>query len=161
MKRWIWIALAAAAVGTAHGQAYRWVDENGHVGFGDTPPPGVKVTPLRVTAPAPSTAPADATQDSKGAREAKKGPLTPAEQEFQFRRRMKEAQDAAAKASQERQAAEAKKVNCENARQSLRTLESGQRITRVDSNGERYYISDAERTEDAARAHEALSQWCN
>ncbi|MGH8747401.1 MAG: DUF4124 domain-containing protein [Burkholderiales bacterium] len=161
MKRWIWVALAAAVVGTAYGQAYRWVDENGHVGYGDTPPPGVKVTPLRVTAPAPSPASTEATQAAKGGKEANKGPLTPAEQDLEFRRRMKEAQDAAAKADKERQAAEAKKVNCENARQSLQTLDSGQRIARVDSNGERYFISDAERTEDTARAHEAVSQWCN
>lgn len=161
MKRWIWIALAAVLVGTAHGQAYRWVDKNGHVGYGDTPPPGVKLTPLRMTSPAPSSAPAEAKQESKAGKQANKGPLTPAEQELEFRRRMKEAQDAAAKADKERQAAEAKKVNCENARQSLRTLESGQRIAQVDSKGERYFISDAQRTENTARAREAASQWCN
>ena len=159
MKRWIWIALAAAAVATAHAQAYRWVDKSGHVGYGDTPPPGVKATPLRAvdSAAPPASAPA---KDAGSDKAVKRGPLTPAEQELEFRRRTKEAQEAAAKADKERRDAEEKKVNCETARQSLQTLESGQRIMRLDSKGERYFISDTQRAQDTARAREAVSQWC-
>jgi len=161
MKRWIWIALVAVAAGTAHAQAYKWVDKNGHVGYGDTPPPGAKATPLRGIAPPPSAPPAATpSTDAKQGEQAKKGPLTPAEKELEFRRRMKEAQDAAAKADRERKAAEEKQVNCENARQTLRTLQSGQRIARVDSKGERYFISDAQRAQDTSRARDAVSQWC-
>ena len=159
MKRWIWIALAAFAVGTAHAQAYRWVDSGGHVGYGDTPPEGAtKVTPLKGVAPPAESTPSAEAGGGKGA---KRGPLTPAEQELDFRRRMKEAQEAAAKADRERKAAEEKKVNCESARQSLETLQSGQRIMRVDSKGERYFIDDAQRAQDTARAREAVSQGCN
>lgn len=161
MKRWIWVVVAVVAVGTAHAQAYKWVDKNGHVGYGDTPPPGAKVTPLHMEVPpATSPAPSAASQDTGSGKDAKKEPLTPAEKELDFRRRMKEAQEAAAKADKERQAAEEKKVNCENARQSLQTLESGQRIMRVDSKGERYFIDDDQRAQDSARAREAVSQWC-
>jgi Domain of unknown function (DUF4124) len=159
MKRWWWIALAAAAIGTAHAQAYKWVDKNGHVGYGDTPPPGAKVTPLRQIAPAPAPS-SPAAAEGKEGKDAKKGPLTPAEQELEFRRRIKEAQEAAAKADKERKAAEEKKTNCETARQSLRTLESGQRVMRVDSNGERYFINDAQRAQDTARARESVGEWC-
>lgn len=159
MKPWIFIGLAVIAVGTAHAQAYKWVDENGHVEYGDRPPAGAKVTPLTNIAPPP--APAAPAAPAKGdAKSAKKGPLTPAQQELEFRRRMKAAQDAAAKADRERHAAQEKKENCENARQTLRTLQSGQRIVRVDSKGERYYISDEQRAQDAARARTAVNQWC-
>lgn len=160
MKPWIFIGLAAVAVGTAHAQAYKWVDKNGHVEYGDIPPRGAKVTPLRAVAPptAPASAPAASTKGD--AKDAKKGPLTPAQQELEFRRRMKAAQDAAAKADRERKAAEEKKENCANARQTLRTLQSGQRIARIDSKGERYFISDAQRAQDAARARAAVRQWC-
>ena len=110
---------------------------------------------------APPPAPAAPAGPAKGdAKNAQKGPLTPAQQELQFRRRMKAAQDAAAKADRERQAAEEKKQNCENAKQTLRTLQSGQRIARVDSKGERYFISDEQRAQDTARARTAVSQWC-
>ena len=156
MKPWMFIGLAAVAVGVAHAQAYKWVDKSGHVEYGDRPPPGAKVTPLRNVAPPPAPA-ASAKGDAKAAQ---KGPLTPAQQELEFRRRMKAAQDAAAKADRERQAAEEKKQNCENAKQTLRTLQSGQRIARVDSKGERYFISDEQRAQDTARARTAVSQWC-
>lgn len=73
---------------------------------------------------------------------------------------MKAAQDAAAKAAREKKQAEEKKENCQNARQTLRTLQSGQRIARVDSKGERYFISDAQRAQETARAQRAVSQWC-
>jgi hypothetical protein len=161
MKRWMWIALAVVAAGTAHAQAYKWVDKNGRVGYGDTPPPGAKATPLRPVAPPASAPPAAASgKEAKDDKNVKKGPLTPVEKELEFRRRMKEAQEAAAKADRERKAAEEAKVNCENSRQSLRTLESGQRVMRIDSKGERYYISDAQREQDIARAREATRQWC-
>jgi len=159
MRLWIFVWLAALAVGTAHAQAYKWVDKNGHVEYGDRPPAGTKATPLGNVAPPP--VPAAPAASAKGdANNAKKGPLTPAQQELEFRRRMKAAQDAAAKADRERLAAEEKKENCENARQTLRTLQSGQRIARVDSKGERYYISDEQRAQDTARARNAVSQWC-
>jgi Domain of unknown function (DUF4124) len=164
MKRWLWIALAAFAAGTAHAQAYKWVDKDGHVGYGDTPPPGAeKVTPLQGIVPPPAAATSESapSAEASGAKGTKHGPLTPAEQELEFRRRMKEAQDAAAKADREKKAAEEKKANCESARQSLQTLESGQRIMRVDSKGERYFISDEQRAQDTARAREGVSQWCN
>ena len=159
MKPWIFIGLAAIWVGTAQAQAYKWVDKNGHVEYGDRPPAGAKVTPLGNIAPPPA-APAPAASANGEAKNAQKGPLTPAQQELQFRRRMKAAQDAAAKADRERHAAQEKKENCENARQTLRTLESGQRIARLDSKGDRYFISDEQRAQDTARARNAVSQWC-
>jgi hypothetical protein len=163
MRLWMIIGLAAAAIGTAHAQAYKWVDKNGRVEYGDTPPSGAKVTRLRGVAPAPAQPAASGDPAAAGngdGQSPQKGPLTPAQQELKFRREMKAAQDAAAKADRERKAAEEKKENCQNAQQALRTLQSGQRIARVDSKGERYFLSDAQRAEETARAQRAVSQWC-
>jgi len=163
MRVWMIIGLAAAAIGTAQAQAYRWVDKNGHVEYGDTPPSGTKATRLRGVAPAPAQPGASSAETASGKGDAKNpqnGPLTPAQQELKFRREMKAAQDAAAKADRERKAAEEKKENCQNAQQALRTLQSGQRIARTDSKGERYFISDTERAQETARAQRAVSQWC-
>ena len=160
MRVWIIIGLAVAAIGTAQAQAYKWVDKNGHVEYGDTPPSGAKVTRLKGVAPPPAQPAASTAPATGDAKSAQKGPLTPAQQEIEFRRRMKAAQDAAAKAAREKKQAEEKKENCQNARQTLRTLQSGQRIARVDSKGERYFISDAQRAQETARAQRAVSQWC-
>lgn len=160
MRVWMIIGLAVAAIGTAQAQAYKWVDKNGHVEYGDTPPSGAEVTRLKGVAPPPAQPAASTAPATGDAKSAQKGPLTPAQQELEFRRRMKAAQDAAAKADREKKAAEEKKENCQNARQTLRTLQSGQRIVRVDSKGERYFISDAQRAQETARAQRAVSQWC-
>jgi len=166
VSRWIGLMLCGLVATAAHAQGYKWVDQNGHTQYGDIPPAGVKATPLGappppISAPA-NSAPAPSAAGKAGAPPAaKKGPLTPAEQELEFRRRIKDAQEAAAKAEKEQQQAREKKENCDNARESLRVLESGQRVARVDEKGERYYISDQQRDADAARAREQVRQSCN
>jgi hypothetical protein len=56
--------------------------------------------------------------------------------------------------------AQAKRENCERAQESLRTLESGQRISRVDAKGERYFLEDAQIQQEAARARQLVQQNC-
>jgi hypothetical protein len=160
LSQWIALMLCGLAAAAAHAQGYKWIDKDGHVQYGDTPPPGVKATPLGPPPPPVSTQSPSSAGDG-GAAAAPKGPLTPAQQELEFRRRIKEAQEAAAKADKERQAAEDKKQNCANAQEALRTLESGQRIMRTDQSGERYFISDQQRAADEARARKAVSDYCN
>jgi hypothetical protein len=155
--RLVWLLVLALA-GAAHAQQFKWVDKDGKVRYGDTPPPGVKATRLAPPpAPAAGAAPA-ASKDAKGAR---KGPLTPAEQEQEFRKRKLEAQKAAQQTAQEEQERAAKRENCERAREMLTTLESGQRIARTDAKGERYYLEDAQIAQETVKARQAVQQWCN
>ncbi len=157
LSQWIGLMLCGLVAAAAHAQGYKWIDKDGHVKYGDTPPPGVNATPLGPPPPPVSgSSPSSAAGTAAG-----QAPLTPAQQELEFRRRIKEAQEAAAKADKERQAAEDKKQNCANAQEALRTLESGQRIMRTDEKGERYYISDQQRASDEARARQAVSEYCN
>jgi hypothetical protein len=149
--RWTAVVLGMALAVAAQAQQYKWVDKNGRTQYGDVPPPGVKATSLK----GPSTRVAPPTDKGAG-----KAPLTPAEQELEFRRRQKEKEEEATKEAQAKQAAEIEKQNCENARQTLRTLESGQRITRTDAQGERYFLDDAQIAQETARAREAVASWC-
>jgi len=144
------LAAAAFVAAGAHAQAYRWIDKDGHVQFGDIPPPGVHATPLEL----PATPPA--ASDSGG-----KPPLTPAEEDQQFRKRQLDKHKAEEKAKKEREQAQAKQQNCASAQESLRVLQSGQRVERIDPKGKRYYIDDAERAQESARAQDAVKQWCN
>ena len=59
------------------------------------------------------------------------------------------------------QEAQAKKENCARAQEYVRTIESGQRISRTDAKGERYFLEDAQIAQEAARARQAVQQWCN
>jgi hypothetical protein len=156
----IGIALALCAAG-ANAQQYKWKDSRGRTVYGDVPPAGVNAVPL-TPAQAPASAPSAPAATEGGAKAAAKPskPLTPAEQEMEFRRRVKEAQEAAAKQAEKSKEARESQENCELAREQERTLASGQRISRVDPRGERYYMDDAQRTEELAQARRSVAEWC-
>jgi Domain of unknown function (DUF4124) len=148
------VSLVFAAGAAA--QAYRWVDKDGKVRYGDTPPPGVNARAL--SAPSGSGAPA-ATPDA-AAKGAAKAPLTPAEQEKEFRKRQVDAQKSAAKSEQEQKDAQARIDNCNRAQTALRTLESGQRVMITDKQGERYYLNEEEIERQTAVARQQVSDSC-
>ena len=150
----ICLALLLAA-GSAAAQMYRWVDKDGKVRYGDTPPPGAKTSSIK--APTPATgeaAPQAATKD------AKKGPLTPAEQEQEYRKRQADERKAAAKSDAEGRGKAERNENCERTREYLRSLESGQRIARVNPSGERYYLEESQVAQEVAKAQQSVQQAC-
>lgn len=147
----------ACATGAA-AQAYRWVDKDGKVRYGDTPPPGVQARQLQLPkSGGASVAPA---APDAAAKAAKKGPLTPAEQEKDYRKRQADAQKAAAKAEQEQKDAQTRIDNCNRAQAALRTLQTGQRVVTTDARGERYYLNDEEIARQTAVAQQQVSDWC-
>lgn len=159
MRKAMILVVLAFAAASAQAQIKCWTDANGKRTCGDTPPPGAKTTTIRGTTASPA-APAPAAKGA-AAKDAKKGPLTPAEQEQEYRKRQAEAEKEAKKIEQELQQAAAKKENCENARQNLALMESGQRIGRTDSKGERYYLEQAQIAQETAKARQLVQQACN
>ncbi len=139
MKKAIVVAIACAFAAAASAQQYKWTDKNGRVQYGDAPPPGVKATPLRPPPPAPAAAAKPAQPDAKKAQQAAKD-------------RDKLAQD--------QQAAQAKKENCARAQDYLRNLQSGQRLSGIDSKGERYYLDEAQIAQETAKAQRGVQEWC-
>ena len=146
--------LTLVFAGAVHAQMYKWVDRDGKLRYGDTPPPGVKATPLKTTQSGPSGPAAPASKD------AKKGPMTPAEQERDYRKRQQEANKAGEKSDQQSQAQAAKKDGCEQTKEYLRTLESGQRIARTNPSGERYYLDENQVAREIAKAQQSVQQAC-
>ena len=143
----------------AQAQVYCWNTKDGKRQCGDTPPPGVKATTMG--APSAPAAPAPAGAKDAATKDAKKGPLTPAEQEQEFRKRQLEAQKAREKEEQALRDADAKKDNCERAREALRILESGQRIARMDQQGERVFLEEAQIAQETERARQAVQRSCS
>lgn len=176
-SRTIWSAFGAAILlvlsATAQAQAYKWKDANGRIVYSDQAPPrgtpaaNILKAPKGYAAPSaaePSTGaagaadPASAKPASGAANAATpKAPMTTAEREADFRKRQaesqKKAQDEEKKASEESQ----RQAQCNSLRQNLALLESGQRIARTDSNGERVFIDDAERARDIQKARQDLA----
>ncbi len=151
---WIFLAMLLAA-SSATAQMYKWVDKDGKVRYGDTPPPGSKTSSVKAPQSG-SAAPAPAS----GASDAKKGPLTSAEQEQEYRKRRQDAEKAGKKSEQEQQAKSEKGEGCERTREYLRSLESGQRIARTNPSGERYYMDENQVAQEVAKARQAVQQAC-
>jgi hypothetical protein len=139
------------ATGAAQAQIKCW-NEGGKRVCGDAPPAGAKVTTLRT--PSSPEAPAAASKD------AKKGPLTPAQQEQENKKKQSEAQKSAEKAAAKEKEATAKKENCDRAQAALRNYESGQRISQVDAKGERVYLEDAQIEAEKVKARQAVKDSC-
>jgi hypothetical protein len=161
MMRLVILAVMLAFAAAASAQMYRWVDKDGRVHYTATPPPpGVKSRTLRAPSASPPAAAADDAAKDAGAKDARKGPLTPAEQEQEFRKRQLEAQKAREKEALAAKEAEAKQENCARARGTLAGFESGERIARTNAQGERYYLEDAARARETEAARQAVRDWC-
>ncbi len=144
MTKALLFSVGMAFATAAMAQQYKWVDANGKVQYGDTPPPGVQATRLKPP-PAGASAPAAAPN------------VNP---EAAFRNRQQERQKSDEKSAKERADAETKRVNCEQSQGALRSLQSGQRISSTNAAGERVFIDDAERAKEIERTQRAVNDWC-
>jgi hypothetical protein len=159
MIRLVLFAFAMLAASAAQAQVYKCLDASGVTVYRQDPcPPSMKRETMSKPgiAPAPAAAPAAA-----GKGDAKKGPLTPAQQEQAFRQRQQDAAKASKEADAKAEQAKIKEQNCSNARQRLATYTMGGRISRVDANGERYYMEDSQIESEKAKAQADVSSMCN
>lgn len=146
MRRPALIVAAILAATAAHAQVFEWKDESGKTHYSDMPPPG-NARELRKIESAP---PATGSPSQK----------TAADRELEFRKRQKESQTSSENASKEQTASSERKENCDNARRQQQLLESGERIALRDDKGERYYMDDAQREQEIAKARQAVQSFC-
>jgi len=142
------ILLASSTLGLS--QTYKWRDASGNMQYSDMPPPpGAKdVRQLRGAAPAP--------QAPSSASAAK----SVADQDAEFRKRLASKQEAEGKQVKAEEEEKARARNCELARSQLAALESGARMVKLDSKGERLALDDAEREQARMEAKKAVDTWC-
>ncbi|WP_291995479.1 DUF4124 domain-containing protein [Candidatus Accumulibacter sp. ACC003] len=145
MKRIAFAVTALLAALAAPAQIYQWLDENNKTVISDRPPVG-KVRHARIIE-----------ADEPAAGEAGK---TLADREIDFRKRQKESREGADKAEKDAHVAALRRENCDAARRALQTLESGERLAMRDSKGERYYLDDAQREQEIAKARQAAQASC-
>ena len=172
LRRHLAIVAATAALalvaGTAGAAQYQWRDAKGRMVYSDLPPPSSVAADRIIRAPAvvaaepakvaPAVAPVAAANAAAPA--ASDAGLSNADREMAWRKR------AAERADEDKKAAEAasRKTElaraCSDAQGNIRTLESGQRISRVNAAGEREYLSDAERIQRLAQARKHVGENC-
>jgi hypothetical protein len=146
-------------VASAQAQVYKCVDASGKIVYSQDPCPA-NMKPGRISRnvpPAPAAAPADAV---KGAAAKGGAPKTAAEQEQGYRKRLQDREKLAKESEEKSAEAQRNQENCRNARERLAQYEIGGRIGRINAQGDRYYLDDAQIEQEKARARTDAAKFC-
>ena len=152
-------ALLALSVALPAAAQWKWRDKNGQTQYSDLPPPAGVADQDILQRPSPivrrAAAPASAASGAPA--------LAPkvADPELEAKRKKAEQDAADKKAAEDQKNAAIKADNCAHAKDSLRALDSGARLTRTNANGEREYLDDAARAKESQRAREIVASQCN
>ena len=154
MKTIIAVAVVMMMPAFAFGQISKCLDKNGKVvGYGNDCPAGTRAeaSGVKSTPAAPSAPSAGAGTPSKSL----------AERDAEFRKRQIEKQEGETKAQKTAAEGAQRERACNDARANLKSLQAGNRITRVDpKTGERNYLSDSEYAPEIARTQQLIQSNC-
>jgi hypothetical protein len=142
--------LGTVLVASAHAQVYQWRDDSGRLVYGDQPPPGVTAKVVRANSSASARAPeapAELADPAPAAANEESTALSRTEQEA-IAQRTREREEARARA-------------CQETRNYLAALESGQRVARFNDKGEREVLDDAARMQTIERTRATLRDNCS
>lgn len=137
----------------AGAEVYQWRDAEGKVHYADVPPAKGE---LRTLGSSPRPAESAVTPNDAAAPKTK----TLAERELEFRQRLTEKSEAQAKADEEQKETADRQRTCEQARNQLTALKTGQRIAVFNSKGEREYLDDAGRATEIERTEKLAADTC-
>jgi hypothetical protein len=150
-KSWLLMALLAALPLATHAEIYKWKDKDGIVRYSDVPPASniphetlnsKKVTPPPTTEVAPAPA-APANPDAEAAKR---------QQQAEQDKVQQQAKDAEQQARQQK---------CATARTELQKFKVGGRIVRMNEQGEREFLSDADITQGLEQAQKDVAEFCD
>jgi hypothetical protein len=136
----LWIPFGVVA------EIFKWVDGEGKVHYGDSPPQEQNAETIK---PPPSPSDSAVLQSRSRLDALRDG--EPAVQPDKVRGRQRQASD---------EKEEARKRRCHNAQTQLRVLEMGGPVFHVDDQGNRVYLEDAERATKLESAHKVVKADC-
>lgn len=145
---------------------WQWIDKSGHKVYSDqSPPPDIPAKNiLRAPSgrmPAPESAPAAPAAAPVAATEPANAPkVSGRDKELEARKKQAEAAEAEKKKAQETAQAQAKAENCRRAREAKATLDSGIRLSRVNTQGEREILDDNQRAAETQRLQDIIGRDC-
>ena len=150
--------LALAATG-AHAQAFwKWRDASGQMHIGDTPPPPGTPAKNIISGPSAGTSPVLAAPIAAPA-SAPAGDST-LEKRKKLADQEKADKDKADRAELDAKNAAIRKDNCTRAQTMLGPLQDGQRVTRINANGEREVLDDTGRAAEIKHVQDAIASNC-
>ncbi len=156
------LALAAMAFASLPAQAqYQWKDANGSMVFSDRPPPpGSAVRIVKAPLTPPVVVPADKAAAPAAAPTAKVAAMAGSDRQLNEKMKQAEKADKAKASAESEQAAKDTARQCENLRENMRGLQTGERISRVNKAGEREFLSEADRNAKMQENTRDLAKHC-
>lgn len=166
------LALGASAAVFAQAARFEWTDASGQKVFSDRPPasgadvknfidhrpPTPRERPASLAEAASAAAAAQASNNTANTAAAGQQPgVDPA---LEANKRQAEEAEAAQKQAAEQQREAQRRENCQRARDAKATLDSGQRVARINDKGERVIIDDEYRTVEQKRLQQLISENC-
>lgn len=159
------LALACVLPLSAMAQ-WQWIDKSGHKVYSDqSPPPDIPAKNILKAPsgrmPAPEAAPAAPAATPAATSESANAPkVTGRDKELEARKKQADAAEAEKKKAQEAANAQAKAENCKRAREAKATLDSGIRLSRVNTQGEREILDDEQRAAEGKRLQDIIAGNC-
>lgn len=157
--------LALLSIATSALAQFVWLDEKGVKQYSDMPPPASVPNQRILKAPSQNLPRANGAgeagvgvADGSDSKPDTKAPPSFADQNAAFQKRKAEQAEKDKKSAQEAKQKADKANNCANARANQRTLDSGARIAQTDANGQRSYISDAQRAQQTQENRRILDE---
>lgn len=139
---------------------WRWRDASGRVTASDLPPPRDIPEKDILQRPGGLRAPAAAAPAAAAAASAAPAPAPSVDKELEARKKAADQQQQAKAKAEEQRLAAVRAENCSRARSHLANLESGQRLARVNEKGEREFLDEKMRADEARRAREIIASDC-
>lgn len=152
------IALVAVFVATPAAAQWKWRDKTGIVQYSDLPPPSGTPDTDILQRPAPATVGRAAPEAS-----AASAPLLvprAAEPASAPKPSKAEEEAAAKKQADAQREAQLRLDNCSRAQAQLRALQQGQRMSRINAQGQREFLDDKGRAEETQRTQGVISADC-
>lgn len=166
------LALAGGSFALTAFAQWQWVDKDGRKVFSDRSPPAeiqdknILKRPVGSFKPAAQTS-ADAAMASDAgskavapATKASAPKLSGKDAELEAKKKKAEDEEAAKRKVEEEKVASNKAENCERAKTSLATLQSGVRMASVNAKGEREVFDDAKRATETKRSQDLIGTNC-
>ncbi|MDB5902904.1 MAG: hypothetical protein JWM26_1782 [Betaproteobacteria bacterium] len=165
MKRLVAVAMMVMSAGAA-AQINKCVDKSGKVvGYGYECQPGTTPQASGVKAAPPPAPAAGAAAAASGAASGSASPAaaakSTAERDADFRKRQMEKQELTGKDDKKAAAAAQNQRACDELRAYLKSLQSGNRITKTDpKTGERPFLADSDYSGETAKTQKTLDTNC-
>jgi len=158
------IGLACAIPALCFAQ-WQWIDKDGRKVFSDqSPPPDIPEKNIvkqpgagkgRAAGPVEVAAPAEAAKPAASAPK-----VSGKDKELQDKKKLADAAEAEKKKAQEEEYAKMRADNCERAKRSKASFDSGVRISTTNAKGEREILDDAQRAAETKRLEKIIVSDC-